>query len=158
MTGLMIWSVFCIVATITILIALPISQKIQKEKQKEAAFRRIILDKDKFKGLKDVRNNLDLLHFKGCYVIRNTENNKIYVGQSKDIANRISQHFDINCKPLNHIFFEDYYNSKLKNKEYLFEVRFEACATKDELDSKEKELIERYNSFNYEYNGTRDNN
>ena len=112
----------------------------------------------KFIPLKDIRNNLDSLHFKGCYIIRNVENNKIYVGQSKDIATRITQHFDTDCKPLNHIFFEDYYNSKLTNKTDLFEIRFEVCDSKDDLDKREKELINQFNSFNYGYNGTRGNN
>ena len=94
----------------------------------------------------------------GCYVIRNIENNKCYVGQSKDVLKRIcKQHFD-GTKVKNIIFAEDYYSSKLKNKDDMFEVRIIRLTTKDELDQKEKDLIEEYDSFNNGYNGTNGNN
>lgn len=94
----------------------------------------------------------------GCYVIRNVEKNKYYVGQSKDVLKRVcKQHFDgTNVK--NIIFAEDYYCSQLENKDNLFEVRIIRLNTKDEMDQKEKELIEEYDSFNNGYNGTNGNN
>lgn len=92
----------------------------------------------------------------GCYVIHNTENNKYYVGQSKDIYKRIKQHFS-GTTPKNVIFAEDYYLSNLQDKENLFEIKIIPCKTKDELDDTEKELIEAYDSCNSGYNGTKGN-
>lgn len=93
----------------------------------------------------------------GCYVIHNCENNKYYVGQSKDVMKRIcKQHFDgTNIK--NIIFAEDFYNSKLNNKDDLFEVKIIRLNTKDELDEMERDLIEEYDSFKNGYNGTNGN-
>ena len=52
----------------------------------------------------------------GCYVIRNIEKNKYYVGQSKDVLNRVChQHFN-GIMVKNIIFAEDYYSSKLEKK------------------------------------------
>ncbi len=87
----------------------------------------------------------------GVYVIRNNENQKYYVGQSKDILRRLKQHFKGNV-PHNIIFAEDYYLSK--NKENLFSVKVIPLQTKDELDSTEKDLIEKYDSFYNGYNKT----
>ncbi len=93
----------------------------------------------------------------GCYVIRNTEKNKYYVGQSKDVLKRVcKQHFD-GTKVKNIVFAEDYYSSEYENKDDLFEVRIIRLETKDELDEKEKELIEYYDSFKSGYNGTAGN-
>lgn len=92
----------------------------------------------------------------GCYVIRNIENHKCYVGQSKDVMKRLRQHFK-GTTPNNVIFAEDYYSSNLPNKENLFEVKILPRETKDELDSTERELIAEYDSFNFGYNGTNGN-
>lgn len=92
----------------------------------------------------------------GCYVIKNCEKYKCYVGQSKDIFRRLNQHFK-GTQPKNIIFAEDYYTSKYENKDELFEVKIIKCQSKDELDKKEKELIELYDSFNNGYNGTNGN-
>ena len=92
----------------------------------------------------------------GCYIIKNTENHKCYVGQSKDVLKRIKQHFK-GTIPNNIIFAEDYYKSNLPNKEDLFEVKIIPCETKDALDSTEKELILEYDAFNSGYNGTHGN-
>lgn len=89
----------------------------------------------------------------GCYILHNKENDKYYVGQSKDIHRRIKQHFN-GTVPKNIIFAEDYYLSKFQNKENLFEVKIIQCKTKDELDKTEKELIELYDAYNSGYNGT----
>ena len=52
----------------------------------------------------------------GCYVIRNIEKNKYYVGQSKDVLNRVChQHFN-GTMVKNIIFAEDYYSSKLEKR------------------------------------------
>lgn len=93
----------------------------------------------------------------GCYVIKNIEKNKYYVGQSKDVLKRVcKQHFN-GTKIKNIAFAEDYYSSKLENKDDLFEVRIIRLNTKDELDKKEKELIEAYDAFNSGYNETNGN-
>jgi hypothetical protein len=93
----------------------------------------------------------------GCYIIRNIEKNKYYVGQSKDVLKRVCrQHFN-GTKVKNIIFAEDYYSSQIDNKDDLFEVKIIKLETKDELDKKEQELIEEYDSFNSGYNGTNGN-
>ncbi|MBQ8394504.1 MAG: GIY-YIG nuclease family protein [Clostridia bacterium] len=92
----------------------------------------------------------------GVYVIHNRENNKYYVGQSKDIYKRLKQHF-VGTVPKNVIFAKDYYFSKSENKSDLFEVKIIPCGTKDELDKTEKNLIELYDSYNLGYNGTNGN-
>lgn len=93
----------------------------------------------------------------GCYVIRNKENGRCYVGQSKDVLKRVcKQHFE-GTKVKNIIFAEDYYQTKFENKDDLFEVRIIRLNTKDELDKKEKELIEEYDAFGAGYNGTSGN-
>ena len=94
----------------------------------------------------------------GCYVIRNKENNKCYVGQSKDVYKRICREHFKGTKVNNIIFAEDYYNSKFENRDDLFEVKIIPCANKNELDEKEKSLIGEYDSFNNGYNGTSGNN
>ncbi len=93
----------------------------------------------------------------GCYIIRNVEKQKCYVGQSKDIFKRIRQHFK-NTEPINYIFAEDYYTSAIANREDLFEIKIIELATKDELDAVEKELIEEYDAYRNGYNGTQGNN
>lgn len=93
----------------------------------------------------------------GCYLIRNKENGKCYAGQSKDVMKRLTkQHFD-GTRPNNIVFAEDYFTSKFPNKEDLFEVQIIRCSTKDELDTKERELIEEYECFSKGYNGTKGN-
>lgn len=92
----------------------------------------------------------------GCYIIRNKLNNKHYVGQSKDVIRRLKQHFK-GTVPNNVIFAEDYYCTPIENRNDLFEVKIISCSTKDELDKTEKQLIEKYDSFNSGYNGTNGN-
>ncbi|MCI5714695.1 MAG: GIY-YIG nuclease family protein [Firmicutes bacterium] len=92
----------------------------------------------------------------GVYIIHNRENDKYYIGQSKDILKRIKQHFN-GTIPKNYIFAEDYYTSKYQNKEDLFEIKIIPCETKDELDKLEKKLISEYDSWNNGYNGTSGN-
>ena len=94
--------------------------------------------------------------FGGCYVIRNNELSKHYVGQSKDVIKRLNQHF-AGTKPKQPSFLEDYCNSFWDNKEDLFSVKIIKCSTKDELDDVEKKLIEEYDSFKNGYNKTSGN-
>ncbi len=101
-------------------------------------------------------NGLEYEKIIGVYIIHNREKDKYYVGQSKDVFKRIKQHFN-NTIPKNQIFAEDYYTSKLPNKENLFELKIFKCKTKDELDTLEKKLIYEYDSWNNGYNGTSGN-
>lgn len=101
-------------------------------------------------------NGLEYEKIIGVYIIHNREKDKYYVGQSKDVFKRIKQHFN-NTIPKNQIFAEDYYTSKLPNKEDLFELKIFKCKTKDELDTLEKKLIYEYDSWNNGYNGTSGN-
>lgn len=101
-------------------------------------------------------NGMEYKKIIGCYAIRNIENNKYYVGQSKDVIKRIKQHFK-GTVPSNVIFAEDYYLSLPENRDKLFEIKIIPCETKDELDRTEKQLIEEYDSFNKGYNGTSGN-
>ena len=91
----------------------------------------------------------------GCYIIHNMENDKYYVGQSKDVMKRIKQHFN-GTTPKNIIFAEDYYTSSY-SKDDLFEIKIIRCETKDELDKMERDLIQEYDSRNNGYNGTSGN-
>lgn len=92
----------------------------------------------------------------GCYIIHNTENNKYYVGQSKDVIKRIKSHFR-GTVPNNIIFAEDYFSSKFENKDDLFSVKVIRLQTKDELDATEREMIEYYDAYCQGYNGTSGN-
>ncbi|MDR1673982.1 MAG: GIY-YIG nuclease family protein, partial [Oscillospiraceae bacterium] len=58
----------------------------------------------------------------GCYIIHNTEKNKYYIGQSKDVMKRLKSHFK-GTVPNNIIFAEDYFSSQLANKDDLFAVK-----------------------------------
>ena len=110
---------------------------------------------DSFIALKDL-SGYEYEKIIGCYVIRNREKDKYYVGQSKDIIKRLKQHFK-GTIPNNIIFAEDYYSTADERRENLFEVKIIPCETKDELDQTERRLIEEYDAFNSGYNGTAGN-
>ena len=101
-------------------------------------------------------SGIDYQKIKGVYIIRNRELDKFYIGQSKDVLKRLKDHFT-GTQPKNIIFAEDYYNSNFENKNELFEFKIETLNTKDELDSRERELIAEYDSFNNGYNRTAGN-
>lgn len=101
-------------------------------------------------------NGLEYEKIIGIYIIHNRENDKYYVGQSKDVLKRLKQHFN-GTVPRNIIFAEDYYHSHFENLEDLFEVQIIRCETKDELDALERELIYKYDSCNNGYNSTKGN-
>lgn len=92
----------------------------------------------------------------GVYIIHNKENDKYYVGQSKNVGKRVRQHFN-GTEPQNIIFAKDYYESKWEHKEDLFEIAIIPCSTKDELDAVERENIAYFDSFESGYNRTRGN-
>ncbi|MDQ7982735.1 MAG: GIY-YIG nuclease family protein [Spiroplasma sp.] len=115
----------------------------------------IVLIKNDDKGWLDVRqaslfNFKDVYNKKGVYIIWNKDNNKYYIGQSKNLGLRLKQHFK-NGIVNNVIFAKDWYNN------HNFVYRYEICESKDELDRKEKQLIEQYNSFEHGYNKTSGN-
>lgn len=89
----------------------------------------------------------DLKGLKGIYIIKNLTKNIYYVGQSKDIGRRLTQHFK-NGKVNNIKFAEDWYAGDV------FGFKHNVLQTKDELDSEEKRLIELYDSFTNGYNAT----
>lgn len=124
-------------------------------KSKVKKLEKIKIDNPEFVSLKQIPF-IQYEKIIGCYVIRNTENGKCYVGQSKDVIKRIKQHFH-GTVPNNTIFSEDYYMSKLKDKSDLFEVKVYPCIDKSELDDTERTLIEKYNSYENGYNRTSGN-
>lgn len=131
--------------------------KLQMERKimKIAPLSRTISTERDFISLKKL-NGVTYTPIKGCYVIRNVELNKFYVGQSKDVLKRLKQHFN-GTEPKNIIFAKDYFESKLDDKSNLFLVKILELSTKDELDETEKMLIEQYDAFINGYNGTSGN-
>lgn len=95
--------------------------------------------------------------FKGIYIIKNKINNKVYVGQSKNVLKRLRQHFDKDCRPKNVVFFEDYFKTDESQRQDLFDVLTIDCQTKDELDVLERKMILKYNSYEQGYNKTTGN-
>ena len=80
----------------------------------------------------------------GIYKITNKENGKVYIGQSIDIDRRIAEH------KKEHFVNIDDYIQVLGADKFDFEI-VEEC-TKEELDLKEKQYIQEYNSQNCGYN------
>ena len=112
------------------------------------------INNGKFTPLKEL-SSFEYRKIRGCYIIRNRELDKYYVGQSKDIIKRLKTHF-IQTKPHNIIFYDDWINSNFENKEDLFEFKIIENNTID-LDALEKNLIEKYDSKNRGYNLTKGN-
>lgn len=112
------------------------------------------INNGKFTPLKEL-SSFEYRKIRGCYIIRNRELDKYYVGQSKDIIKRLKTHF-IQTKPHNIIFYDDWINSNFENKEDLFEFKIIENNTID-LDILEKNLIEKYDSKNRGYNLTKGN-
>ncbi len=117
----------------------------------------LVTDIDNSSDFVPLRDFLGMEYSKivGCYIIRNNENGKFYVGQSKDIIKRIHQHFK-GTEPHNIIFAEDYYSSQLSDKTMLFSIRVMPCE-KAQLDTYERLLIEEYNAYVNGYNSTKGN-
>lgn len=87
----------------------------------------------------------------GCYIIRNRENYKCYVGQSNNIHRRLNEHFR-GTEPQNIIFAKDYYSSQMKDKSQMFEVRAIPEPDDESRSQLERDLIEKYDSFHNGYN------
>lgn len=106
------------------------------------------LGEDGFINLRKKLPSITKFNTKGVYVIWNKTKNRYYVGQSKDVYKRLfTQHFNNNGVK-NIIFARDWFNED----EFFYKIF--PLETKDELDNKEKELIEKYDSFRNGYNGT----
>lgn len=83
----------------------------------------------------------------GIYKITNLITGKVYIGQSVDILRRWRQH---KHSSFSYPLYEDFKKYGLDN--FSFEV-LEECQ-EDELNAKEKEYIQKYNSFTNGYNQT----
>ena len=80
----------------------------------------------------------------GIYKITNKLNNKVYIGQSNNVLRRLNEH-----KRQRKVDIDSYINV-LGVDNFEFEI-LEECS-KEELDKKEQEYIERYNSVEDGYN------
>lgn len=80
----------------------------------------------------------------GIYKITNKLNNKVYIGQSNNVLRRISEH-----KRHRRVNIDSYINV-LGVDNFEFEI-LEECS-KEELDAKEQQYIEQYNSIEDGYN------
>lgn len=87
----------------------------------------------------------------GIYKITNILNNKVYIGQAKDIKKRLQEHMKcglgIDC-PANNKLYDAMKEDGLEN--FTFEI-LEECPVED-LNKKEKYYIEFYNSVSWGYN------
>lgn len=108
-----------------------------------------------FYPIKWAFNNMEIFKCqKGIYVFHNVDNNKYYVGQSKNLYKRIFQHhFDLKTGMCKNPSFGDDYNLNKHN----FNFAFKLLETKDELDDQEKKYIALFDSFNFGYNKTSGN-
>lgn len=88
---------------------------------------------------------------KGIYIITNSINEKVYVGQSKDIKRRFKEH-RVELKANKHYVKEiqDIYNKNGAESIQFVVVYENKKATEKELLELEKEFIKKYDSF---YNG-----
>ena len=88
---------------------------------------------------------------KGVYIIFNQTKAKAYIGQSKNLYQRIfTQHFN-KGDVKNIVFAKDWYQGDQ------FGFKYFLTSTKDELDRLEKKYIDLYNAFETGYNGTSGN-
>lgn len=110
------------------------------------------IDEDGWNDLKTASNfsYSNLNNKKGIYIIWNKTKNKYYVGQSKNIGKRLSQHVK-DGEVKNILFAKDWYD----NNEFVFKYYF--CETKDELDFLQKRYIDEYSAFENGYNSTNGN-
>lgn len=92
----------------------------------------------------------------GVYKITNILNNKVYIGQAKDVKKRFQEHMKcglgIDC-PANNKLYDAMKKDGLEN--FTFEV-LEECPAED-LNKKEKYYIEFYNSVSWGYNSQHGN-
>lgn len=94
----------------------------------------------------------------GIYIIRNTINNKVYIGQAIDIVKRWYTHRCVgsnNCSS-NHLEYKNKIHSAMREfgRENFYIEILEECK-KEELSTKERYWIDYYNSFYDGYNSTK---
>ena len=87
----------------------------------------------------------------GVYIIHNQTKNKYYVGQAKDISQRVGKHFT--GRGGNPDVYYDYRNGD----SFSVDVIPLAGSGYDSLDRLEKDMIKKYNSYENGYNKTRGN-
>ncbi len=85
------------------------------------------------------------LNVNGVYAIRNNETETIYIGASLDVEKSISEMF-ANFVPTHPLMLKEYKNSKLEDKNNLFEVRVKMANSKEQL-------FNDYIAFDKIYNG-----
>lgn len=94
----------------------------------------------------------------GIYIIRNTINNKVYIGQSVNIEQRWATHKSIggnNSRPSG-LEYKNKIHTAMREygKDNFYCEVLEEC-TKEELSQREQYWIEKYNSFYDGYNGSK---
>lgn len=95
----------------------------------------------------------NLKNVKGVYIFWNKSKNKYYVGQSKNLYNRICvNHLSIKRGEVKNLSFREDYN----NGDFFYIATTE-CSSKDELDEKEKYYINLFDSCWNGYNKTQGN-
>ncbi len=80
----------------------------------------------------------------GIYKITNKNNGKVYIGQSNNVERRLSEHKQKRTQTIDNII------NVLGVENFDFEI-VEEC-NQDDLDKKEKEYIEKYDSVSNGYN------
>lgn len=122
-----------------------LNEKIQEIKTNDYSY---CCDDDGFIDFRKTLLTITKFEKKGVYIIWNKTKNKYYVGQSKDVYKRLfTQHF-VKANVKNIIFAKDWY----EGDEFFYKLI--ELQTKDELDSIEKEYIERYDAFKNGYSNT----
>lgn len=101
----------------------------------------------------------------GIYIIKNNINNKVYVGQSKDIQRRMLVHWWLGSTSGNNKaneYSSEYYNQihtamrDIGRDHFSWEV-LEECS-EDKLNERERYWISYYNSYKNGYNGSKGGN
>jgi group I intron endonuclease len=92
----------------------------------------------------------------GIYKITNNINNKVYIGQSVNLKDRLKTHIKKGLGAevaTNNKLYQSLKNEGVENFSYNI---VEYC-TREELNQKEKFWIEYYHAYDYGYNETRGN-
>jgi len=95
----------------------------------------------------------------GIYIIKNSENGKVYIGQSVDVEYRICNHFSkLRCNRHDNEYMQRAYNKN--HSDFSWELLCECSET--ELDEKEIQYIQEYKStdrkhgYNRSYGGQKE--
>ena len=86
------------------------------------------------------------------YKIENLINHKKYIGLTNNIARRRSRHFtDLRCQKHDNSFLQKEFNI-YGEENFIFNIEFEGDITCKEISEKEKEFIQKYDSYKNGYN------